>query len=702
VPFVKVLEVLADGRPIPIDGDIVLPAGVKQLEVRYTATSLAVPSRVQFSYKLEGADAGWVEAGPRRAAFYSNLSGGRYRFQVKATNSDGVTSPLIATTSWRVELQFWETWWFYALSGVGFLFLVFQLSRFRVRRGQARERALRVIVDERTAELSQEITERRRIEASLRISRDELEDRVEERTTELRAALAQTQKDMAERRRLEEQLAQVQKLESIGRLAGGVAHDINNVLTVVLSYSDLVDAGLGASHPLQAQLRQIRKAAERASNPTHRLLAFARKQIVEPRVINLGELSLNLDGMLRRLIGEDVELLTVTSPNLWSVKADPHQIDQVIMNLAVNARDAMPQGGTLRIETTNVVVDEAFTRRHPTLKTGEHVRMSVSDTGIGMDEHVMQHMFEPFFTTKEPGRGTGLGLATCYGIVQQLGGAIYPRASWTRARSSRLHPARRPAGRADAAAARDGHPAWNRDGAPGRGRAAGARHRQERAVRPRLPGARGRARRGGARRRPRARRRDPARAHRRGHAEDGRAPWSSRREVRPRIRILYMSGYTAASIDEQDVVEPGTSFLRCRLLAAMLGVREVLDATGPRSRRPRRRRRVLAARPAGRRRSKEGPLVFFDRRKEHPAWPPASIATPKPFSRARSTCSCCAPSSSRCTAGASPSASSSGRRKSCRSGRAPSIPRSTASNARASSRRPGTSPPTIAARATTS
>jgi signal transduction histidine kinase/ligand-binding sensor domain-containing protein/CheY-like chemotaxis protein len=582
-PFVKVMEVLADGRPVSIESDLVLPAGVKQLEVRYTATSLAVPSRVLFRYKLEGADAGSVDAGPRRAAFYSNLRGGRYRFQVSATNSDGVLGPRGATLSWRVELQFWETWWFYALGGVGFLFSVFQLSRFRVRRGQARERALRVIVDERTAELSLEITERRRIEASLRTSRDELEDRVEERTTELRAALAQTQKDMAERRRLEEQLAQVQKLESIGRLAGGVAHDINNVLTVVLSYSDLVDAGLGPSHPLQAQLRQIRKAAERASNLTHRLLAFARKQIVEPRVINLGELSLNLDGMLRRLIGEDVELLTVTSPNLWSVKADPHQIEQVLVNLAVNARDAMPQGGTLRIDTTNVVVDEAFSRRHPTLRIGEHVRMSVSDTGTGMDEHVMRHMFEPFFTTKEPGKGTGLGLATCYGIVQQLGGAIYPESEPGKGTIFSVflpridlpaEPTPRPREMSiqrgtetvllveDEPLVRDiAKSALSDQGY----QVLEAEHGEEALV--------------------------VAREH---GAEiqlvltdvvmpkmGGRELVEQLRKVRPGIRVLYMSGYTAASIDEQDVVEPGTSFLRKPFaLAEMLGkVREVLDAT---------------------------------------------------------------------------------------------------------------------------
>jgi signal transduction histidine kinase/ligand-binding sensor domain-containing protein/CheY-like chemotaxis protein len=582
LPVVKVLEVLADGEPIAFDDELVLPAGVKQVEVRYTATSLAVPSRVLFKYRLEGADADWVDAGPRRAAFYSGLSGGRYRFSVTATNSDGVAGSKGADLAFRVDLQFWETWWFYGLGGVAFVALVFQLSRFRVRRVQARERALRVIVDERTAELSQEITERRRVEASLRTSRDELEDRVEERTMELRAALAQKEKDMAERRRLEEQLNQVQKLESIGRLAGGVAHDINNVLTVVLSYSDLVDAGLGKSHPLQAQLRQIRKAAERASNLTHRLLAFARKQIVEPRVINLGELAQNLDGMLRRLIGEDVELLTVSSPNLWSVKADPHQIEQVLVNLAVNARDAMPQGGTLRIETTNVVIDEAFARRHPTLQVGEHVRLSVSDTGVGMDEHVMQHMFEPFFTTKEPGKGTGLGLATCYGIVQQLGGAIYPESELGKGTIfsvfiPRVDLPAEPTPRVpETAVQRRGTETvlLVEDEPLVRDIAKSALSDQGYQV---LEAEHG----------------EEAVAVAREHDAEiqivltdvvmpkmgGRELVENLRRTRPGIRVLYMSGYTAAGIDEQDVVEPGTAFLRKPFaLAEMLAkVREVLD-----------------------------------------------------------------------------------------------------------------------------
>jgi signal transduction histidine kinase/ligand-binding sensor domain-containing protein/CheY-like chemotaxis protein len=580
-PPVHVESIVAEGTRTEPGRDLVLPAGLKQLEFHYTALSFAIPERVRFRYRLEGVDVDWVDAGNRRTAFYPRVPGGRYRFQVVAANADGAWNATGATVELRVRSRLWETTWFYALCGLGLVLGGVQISRLRVRRIKARERVLESLVEARTAQLSDEISERRKVEEVLRQSHDELEDRVRERTTKLTAAYAQLQRDVAERRRLEDQLAQVQKLESIGRLAGGVAHDINNVLTVVLSYSDLVDAGLGPAHPLQMQLRQIRKAAERASNLTHRLLAFARRQVVEPRIVNLGELALNLDQMLRRLIGEDVELTTVTSPNLWSVKADPHQIEQVLVNLAVNARDAMPSGGTLRIETTNVFVDESFAQRHPTLAPGEYVRMSVSDTGVGMDEHVMKHMFEPFFTTKEPGKGTGLGLATCYGIVQQLDGAIYPESELGKGTTFSVFlpridmPAEPTPRTAEHRVARGSETVLLVEDEPlvreiaksalsDQGyQVLEAEHGEEALV--------------------------VAREHDAGIAlvltdvvmpkMGGRELVELLRRERPGIRVLYMSGYAAATIDEQDVDEPGTSFLRKPFaLAEMLGkVREVLD-----------------------------------------------------------------------------------------------------------------------------
>ena len=231
--------------------------------------------------------------------------------------------------------------------------------------------------------------------------------------------------DVTERVALEEKLRHSQKMEAIGRLAGGVAHDFNNILTVIMGYSQILTDGVPAVGRLMDATVQIRTAAERAEEITRQLLAFSRKQVLQPRVIDLNDIMMNLDTMLRRLIGDDVEILTVPGRDLGAVKADPGQIEQVIMNLAVNARDAMPSGGTLTLETGNTELDEAYAREHPPLQPGRYVMLAVSDTGIGMDADTQAHIFEPFFTTKEVGKGTGLGLSTVYGIVKQSGGYIW-------------------------------------------------------------------------------------------------------------------------------------------------------------------------------------------------------------------------------------------------------------------------------------
>ncbi|GAB4362236.1 MAG: hypothetical protein Kow00128_01810 [Deltaproteobacteria bacterium] len=226
--------------------------------------------------------------------------------------------------------------------------------------------------------------------------------------------------------RSEEKFRQSQKMEAIGRLAGGIAHDFNNLLTAIRGYSDLLLQAMGEGDPHRREVAEIRKAGERAASLTQQLLAFSRKQILEPKVLDLNGIVADMERMLRRMIGEDVDLVTVLRPGLWAVKADPGQIEQVILNLAVNARDAMPEGGTLSIETVNRRVDRAGTGECPDAEPGEYVMLAVGDTGHGMDEQTLSRIFEPFFTTKEKGKGTGLGLATVYGIVKQSGGFIYP------------------------------------------------------------------------------------------------------------------------------------------------------------------------------------------------------------------------------------------------------------------------------------
>lgn len=225
-------------------------------------------------------------------------------------------------------------------------------------------------------------------------------------------------------RRSEEQLRQSQKMEAVGRLAGGVAHDFNNLLTVINGYSAMSLNQTEKTHPLRKNIQEIQAAAERAASLTGQLLAFSRKQVLQPRIINLNESVSGMEKMLRRLIGEDVELCTMFDPELAQVKADPGQLEQVVLNLAVNARDAMPRGGKLTIQTTNVALDRKTSFRNRDLNVGEYVMIAISDTGVGMTEETKSHLFEPFFTTKGMGRGTGLGLATCYGIICQSDGDI--------------------------------------------------------------------------------------------------------------------------------------------------------------------------------------------------------------------------------------------------------------------------------------
>ncbi len=230
---------------------------------------------------------------------------------------------------------------------------------------------------------------------------------------------------LQERKKLEEQLRMAQKMEAVGRLAGGIAHDFNNVLTVVMGYSERLLRRLDPDDPSRSDIQEIQMVGQRATSLTQQLLAFSRRQVLAPEVVNLNDLVANMSEMLRPMIGEDIQMATVLRQDLGYVEVDPGKIEQVIMNLVINSRDAMPHGGKLIIETANMDLDEAYPKGRVTIQPGPYVMFAVSDTGHGMDPEVQEHIFEPFYTTKEAGKGTGLGLSTVYGIVKQSNGFVF-------------------------------------------------------------------------------------------------------------------------------------------------------------------------------------------------------------------------------------------------------------------------------------
>jgi PAS domain S-box-containing protein len=231
--------------------------------------------------------------------------------------------------------------------------------------------------------------------------------------------------DITERKNLEDQLRQSQRVEAVGKLAGGIAHDFNNLVTIISGYGNLLMSRLNEDDAARKDIEEIKKAAERAASLTQQLLAFSRRQVLLPKVLDLNAVLINMEEMLQRLIGEDIDLVSVQDPALGRVKADPGQMEQVIMNLVVNARDAMPKGGKLTIETGNVEIQQSYRTGDVALVPGRYVMLAVSDTGCGMDAETQTRIFEPFFTTKGPGKGTGLGLSTVYGIVKQSGGYVF-------------------------------------------------------------------------------------------------------------------------------------------------------------------------------------------------------------------------------------------------------------------------------------
>jgi signal transduction histidine kinase/CheY-like chemotaxis protein len=418
----------------------------------------------------------------------------------------------------------------------------------------------------------------------------QLDEQVRRRAFELEQTSDRLLRETAEHlktdralKRSEEQLRQSQKLDALGRLAGGIAHDFNNLLSVILGYSSSLVMEEDLSPQFRPQIGEIKIAAERAADLTMQLLAFSRGQILEPKIVDLNAALPRLEKMLKRLVGEDVELRLVLNPQVGRVRVDAGQLEQVVMNLVINARDSMPTGGTVTIETDNIDLDEQYARDHLGTHDGRYVMMSVSDTGCGMDKATQTRIFEPFFTTKEPGKGTGLGLSTAFGIVKQSGGSIWVYSELKRGSSFKVY-----LPRVDAPVDREKRS--SDAGAGPRGNETILLVEDD----------------------PQVRRLACTVLRRAGYdvieasAPEDALRWSAVSERRldllltdvvmprmsgrilseqlsqriPKLRILYMSGYTDDAVLRHGIVESGAPFLQKPLTPALLlrKVREVLDA----------------------------------------------------------------------------------------------------------------------------
>ncbi|MEO8619431.1 MAG: two-component regulator propeller domain-containing protein [bacterium] len=488
-PAVHVERVLFDGKEIPQKSGVELPPGEGRLEFRYTATSLLIPSRVSFRYKLEPFDKDWVNAGNRRVAYYTGLPAGRYRFKVIATNSDGVWNLVGTSFALRLKPHFIETFWFQLLVALGLLAAAAAMVRLRTHQIRQRARELTTLVDERTAALRTSEERYRGLfdanpqpvwvydvetlaflavnqaavnhygysreeflamtlndvrapdapasdahasvsDSSMRRHRKKdgtLID-VEVASHDImfadRRASLRVIADVTARRDLEERLRQAQKMEAIGQLAGGIAHDLNNVLTAVMAHVDFAVTALPDDSPSATDLMQAQSAAHRGAGMIRKLLGFSRRERLILKRLQLGQLVSGLADTIRLVLPTHIDVVVERGEQEPAASADADSVEQILLNLATNSRDAMPNGGRIRIVVRAATLDAAHIAETGWGRQGEYVVIEVADTGVGMDATTLARIFEPYFSTKAQAHGSGLGLAMVYGLMKQHRGYI--------------------------------------------------------------------------------------------------------------------------------------------------------------------------------------------------------------------------------------------------------------------------------------